>query len=119
MRRIKADYEQLGNFMDVLGRQAGLLARDLEARSYPESAGKIKLVARRLENINGFCANLGNTTPGLDASNLKKIEAEWKVCHRLAKNTTGLGPFGSRFQALLEAMVQADVFLKGLLAGAR
>ena len=111
MRRIKSDYETLKMRMKNLQGMADKLAASLEKAKLDKAAGKIGLAARRLENICTFCVNLGSTVPGLDESRIDKIMAEWRVCHRLAKNTTGVGALGPEFQALLTSMKQVNEFL--------
>ncbi len=116
MRRVKADYEQLKTMMAGLRTQAEALASGLDGQGLAPVAGKVRLVAKRLENICGMCSGLGSTVPGLDDSMLKKANAEWVICRRLAAGTTGLGPLGSQFQRMLETMTSCEERLKYLMS---
>jgi hypothetical protein len=115
MRRVKSDYVKLSNLMNGLRGQADAIVQGLEKEGASAPAGKMRLVAKSLESICGVCSGLGNTAPGLDESNLKKAEAEWKICRRLATKVTGLGSMGWQHQRMLEGMTETDKTLQQLV----
>lgn len=115
MRRLKSDFENLKGQLGRLREQAGTLESGLKKEGLSSPAGKMGLVLKRLDNICGSAQNLGSTAPGLDDTTLKKIVAEWQICCRLARNTTGVGSMGSIHQRLVEGMTQTDEYLKKLL----
>jgi hypothetical protein len=116
MRRVKGDFENLKSRMGSIRDQARGLATGLKKEGLSSPAGKMELVLRRMESICGICVNLGNTAPGLDEANLRKISAEWQICCRLARNTTGVGPLGSTHQRLVEGITETDQFFQNLMA---
>ena len=114
MRRVKGDYEQFRSRMAGLRSQAEALAAALDGQGLGPVAGRVRVVAKRLESMSGMCRSLGSTVPGLDEATVKKVAAEWGVCRRLATGLTGVGPLGSQFQRLLEAMTECEAYLKYL-----
>ncbi len=117
MRRVRGEFEDLkGRFLELRRQVAGLVAA-LEEQGLSSPAGRVKLVGTRLGNIHALSKSLGNTAPGLDQSVLSKIEAEWKICQRLAGNVTGMRGMGSQLQEVVDSMDACDAFLRGLMTG--
>jgi hypothetical protein len=115
VRRVKGDYEKFKSKVTDLRGQAESLASALDGHGLTPVAGRVRVVAKRLEGICGMCRSLGSTVPGLDDATLKKVTAEWKVCRRQAAGVTGTGPTGPQFQRMLEAMTECEAYLNYLL----
>lgn len=117
MRRVKGEFEDLkGRFLELRRQVLGLVAA-LEEQGLSSPAGRLTLVSTRLGNIHTLSKSLGNTAPGLDQSRLTKIEAEWKICQRLAGNVTGMRGMGKQLEELVSSMDACDAFLRGLMTG--
>jgi len=73
---------------EVLDRATALGAAFRE-RNEEGAAQKIGLLERRMGNLCALAEKLGSNAPGMDASTLTKINAEWKIIRRLVDGLQG------------------------------
>ncbi len=117
MRRVRGEYEDFKGRLTQLRSQVEGLAAALDKQGLSSPADRVRLVGTRLGNIHTLSKSLGNTAPGLDESTLSKIDAEWKICQRLAGNVTGMRGMGTQLKELVGSMNACDAFLRGLMKG--
>ena len=117
MRRVRGEYEDFKGRLAQLHGQVESLAAALDKQGLSSPAGRVRLVGTRLRSIQSLSKSLGNTAPGLDQSTLSKIDAEWKICQRLAGNVTGMRGMGTQLRELTGTMDACDAFLRGLMRG--